>query len=188
MSNEDYLILVNEDDKPWGKLEKLLVHQLGLLHRAFSVFIFNSNGELLLQQRADDKYHSGGLWTNTCCSHPRFGEELNEAVERRLMEEMGIKCETNFQFSFIYKAEFENGLKEYEYDHIFFGISDGVPVPNKSEVKNWKYVDLNLLAKDLIINPDEYTAWLKICFDKILFHYQKFAEKNKIKINSHVSI
>ncbi len=186
MKNEDYLILVNEDDKQWGKLEKSMVHQLGLLHRAFSVFIFNSNGELLLQQRADNKYHSGGLWTNTCCSHPRYEEELNGAVERRLFEEMGIHCETDFQFSFVYKAEFENGLKEHEFDHVFFGISDLVPILNKSEVKNWKYVNVHSLAKDLAINPKEYSAWLRICIDKVLFHYEQFAVKNKLNTQSHV--
>ena len=103
MNEKDFLILVHEDDKPWGKLEKDLVHQLGILHRAFSVFIFNTKGELLLQQRADNKYHSAGLWTNTCCSHPRWGEEIGDAVERRMKEEMGLKCETGFVFSFQYK-------------------------------------------------------------------------------------
>lgn len=188
MYEKDFLILVDENDKQWGKLEKQLVHEKGLLHRAFSVFIFNSNGELLLQQRADDKYHSGGLWTNTCCSHPRFGEDLKDAVQRRLMEEMGISCKTNFEFSFVYKAEFDNGLKEYEYDHVYFGISNAIPFPESKEVKQWKYVDMNSLKEDLKIHPDKYTAWLKICFEKILFHYQKFASKNKLKINSHVSV
>src|SRR5947207_15440533 len=115
----EFLILVDDHDKPWGKLEKDQVHQLGLLHRAFSVFIFNSKGELLLQQRADEKYHSAGLWSNSCCGHPRFGEELIHAVSRRLEEEVGISCDIKFAFSFIYKADFENGLSEHEYDHIF---------------------------------------------------------------------
>src|SRR6187399_1825004 len=126
---EDYLILVDEQDKQYGKLEKQLVHELGLLHRAFSVFIFNKKGELLLQQRADEKYHSAGLWTNTCCSHPRFGEEIKDSVTRRLEEEMGMNCEMEFAFSFIYKSTFENGLTEHEFDHVFFGISDELPVP-----------------------------------------------------------
>ena len=188
MLNEDYLVLVHEDDKPWGKLEKSLVHQLGLLHRAFSVFIFNSNGQLLLQQRSDDKYHSGGLWTNTCCSHPRFREDLNDAIERRLIEEMGIKCKTSFEFSFLYKAEFENGLKEHEYDHVYFGVCDEIPVPEKTEVKNWKYIDLNSLEESLKNHPEKYTAWLKICFDKILIHYQDFARKYKLETYSDVSL
>lgn len=187
-SSEDYLILVSEDDKPWGKLEKSLVHQFGILHRAFSVFIFNSQGELLLQQRVDDEYHSNGLWSNTYCSHPQYGEDLNYAVEECLMEEMGIECETNFQFSFIYKAEFENGLKEHEFEHVFFGICDEAPILDQSEIKCWKYVDMDSLAKDLIINPNEYTTWLKICFDKTLFYYRQFIEKYELKIQSQIEI
>ncbi|MES2800565.1 MAG: isopentenyl-diphosphate Delta-isomerase [Bacteroidota bacterium] len=188
MINEDFLILVNEKDQPWGKLEKSLVHQLGILHRAFSVFVFNSQGELLLQQRADDKYHSGGLWTNSCCSHPRYGEELAHAVERRLMEEMGINCATNFEFGFVYKAEFENGLKEHEYDHVFFGVCDLTPCPDESEVKNWKYIDMYALEAELKNNPQKYTAWLRICFDKVLLHYREFVVKSNLKIKENVSI
>ena len=185
-SNEDYLILVSEDDKPWGKLEKSLVHQFGMLHRAFSVFIFNSKGELLLQQRQDDKYQSSGLWTNTYPSHPQFGEEINEAVEDCLMQEMGIECETIFQFSFIYKNE--NGMKEHEFDHVFFGICDVIPISDQSERKFWKYINMDSLAKDLIINPNEYSLWLKTYFDKVLFHYREFVEKNNLHIESHVFI
>src|SRR5688572_24850742 len=119
MVEQDYLILVDDTDKAWGRLEKDLIHKYGILHRAFSVFIFNSSGDMLLQQRADTKYHSGGLWTNTCCSHPRFGEDLIDAVNRRLKEEMGMECGTNFAFSFTYRAELENGLIENEFDHVF---------------------------------------------------------------------
>lgn len=169
----DYLILVDKNDKQWGKLEKLLVHELGLLHRAFSVFIFNSKGELLLQQRADDKYHSGGLWTNTCCSHPRFGEEISWAIERRLKEEMGISCKTDFVFSFIYKTQFENGLTEHEFDHVYFGVSDELPIPEKSEVKNWKYISIKNLEADIIIHPERYTAWMKICLPQVSSHFKK---------------
>src|SRR5690349_1614227 len=128
---KDYLILVDDKDQQWGRLEKNLVHELGLLHRAFSVFIFNHHGELLLQQRADGKYHSGGLWTNTCCSHPRYGEDVPDAVKRRLKEEMGMSCETTFAFSFIYKTKFENGLTEHEFDHVYCGFSDALPHPEK---------------------------------------------------------
>jgi isopentenyl-diphosphate delta-isomerase len=163
----DELILVDENDSPLGKMDKLLVHQKGLLHRAFSVFIFNSKGELLLQQRADTKYHSGGLWTNTCCSHPRYGEELSEAVERRLMEEMGMKCETEFAFSFIYFAAFENGLSEHELDHVFVGTSDIAPTPNSAEVKNWKYINLASLEKDIEKHPKNYSEWMKICLPRL---------------------
>ena len=116
MSSE-FLILVDENDQQWGKMEKLKVHQLGLLHRAFSIFIFNSEGKVLLQQRAADKYHSANLWSNTCCSHPHFGETLAEATKKRLQQEMGIECPINFAFKFIYKVDFSNGLRENECDH-----------------------------------------------------------------------
>ena len=169
----EYLILVDEKDKQWGKLEKLLVHQLGLLHRAFSVFIFNSNGELLLQQRADSKYHSAGLWTNTCCSHPRFGEEIYWAIERRLQEEMGMSCKTDFAFSFIYKTKFENGLTEHEYDHVYFGVTDNLPVPEKSEVKNYRYMNIENLETDIRIHPENYTEWMKICLPQVRNHFDK---------------
>jgi len=188
MSSEDCLILVHEDDRPAGKPEKTLVHQLGLLHRAFSVFIFNSKGELLLQQRAVDKYHSGGLWTNTRCGHPRFGEEVPAAVERRLMEEMGIKCETRFQFSFMYKAKFENGLKEHEYDHVYYGITDDVPVPEESEVQSWKFVEMNALEAVVKSTPNEYTTWLKKCMDKILLHFQQYERENNLPRNADVPV
>ena len=170
MNDQDYLILVDKQDQQWGKLEKELVHQLGLLHRAFSIFIFNSKGELLLQQRADNKYHSGGLWTNTCCSHPRFGEDMNDALSRRLNEEMGMELKTEFAFSFVYKTKFENGLTEHEYDHVFFGISDDLPYPEKLEVQDWKYMSIKTLENELESNPHQYTAWLKICFNKVVEH------------------
>lgn len=168
-----YLILVDEKDKQWGKLEKLLVHQLGLLHRAFSVFIFNSKGELLLQQRADDKYHSASLWTNTCCSHPEFGEEMDDAIKRRLREEMGMHCKTDFVFSFVYKTRFANGLTEHEYDHVYFGMSDKIPVPEKSEVKSWKYMSIENIETDIIIHGEKYTEWIKICLPQVKKHFEK---------------
>ena len=164
---------MDESDKQWGKLEKELVHQLGLLHRAFSVFIFNGKGELLMQQRAEGKYHSGGLWTNSCCSHPRDGEEITAAIERRLFEEMGLKCKTDFAFSFIYKINFENGLAEHEYDHVYFGVTDDLPNPDKSEVKDWKYFNLQTLASEIASQPEKYTSWLKICLPKVVEDYEK---------------
>ena len=177
----EFLILVDENDKQWGKLEKNLVHRLGLLHRAFSVFIFNYKGELLLQQRADEKYHSGGLWTNTCCSHPQFGEEIADAISRRLMEEMGMHCKTNFVFSFLYKAGFDNGLTEHEFDHVYFGISDELPLPEKSEVKDWKYMNISAVEKDIANHPEAYTEWLKICLPQV----KKYVNK-QTKLKSHV--
>ena len=188
MNTEEYLILVDENDKQWGKLEKLLTHQLGILHRAFSVFIFNTKGELLLQQRADEKYHSAGLWTNTCCSHPRYGEETNDAVSRRLYEEMRMQSETQFAFSFLYKAAFENGLIEHEFDHVFMGISDEIPVPEKTEVKNWKYISIDELARNIDSEPTKYTAWLKACLPQVKKHYYQLFSSNKITINEFASI
>ena len=168
---EKELILVDEADREIGTMAKSAVHEQGLLHRAFSVFIFNNIGELLLQQRADNKYHSGGLWTNTCCSHPQKGENTEQAANNRLMEEMGIRCKLIPMFSFIYKAEFENGLIENEFDHVFFGFTDAIPEINKKEVKNWKYVKLKDLENDIKLNPEDYTVWLKICFPKIIGNY-----------------
>ena len=164
----DLLILVDQNDNEIGLMEKLAVHQTGTLHRAFSVFVFNSKGELLLQQRADGKYHSGGLWTNTCCSHPVNGEEIGSTIKKRLKDEMGIECETNFQFSFIYKAEFDNGLIEHELDHVYFGKSDEIPMLNFLEAKDWKYISLDNLQKAIQQNPKDYTTWLKICLPEVM--------------------
>lgn len=163
----DLLILVDDNDNEIGLMEKLAAHQQGRLHRAFSVFIFNSNGELLLQQRADNKYHSAGLWSNTCCSHPIHGEPINVTIKKRLREEMGIECDIDFQFSFIYKKEFENGLTEHEFDHVYFGISDNFPVINPLEAKDWKYISLHKLQMDISENPNDYSAWLKICLHEV---------------------
>ncbi len=176
MDTKEYLILVDENDQPVGKAEKLETHQAGLLHRAFSIFILNTKGELLLQQRADDKYHSAGLWTNTCCSHPRYGEELHDAVKRRLKEEMGLSTSTSFVFSFVYKTIFENGLIENEFDHVFLGVSDEKPSPDENEVKDWKYMDMKQLEKELDETPQSYSSWLKICFSKVFAHLE-----NKLK-------
>jgi len=165
-SKNGWVVLVNEDDKVTGVMEKLMAHQLGKLHRAFSVFVFNSRGELLLQQRAADKYHSPGLWTNTCCSHPTECETVYMAARRRLMEEMNMDCELTHKFSFIYKADVDKGLTEYEYDHVFMGNTDDTPKPCPNEVSAWKYMKLEEVQQDLIIHPEKYTAWFKICFDK----------------------
>ncbi len=170
MNTKEFLVLVDDTDTAWGKMEKMEVHQLGLLHRAFSVFIFNSNGELLLQQRASGKYHSGGLWTNTCCSHPRYGEDTSFAASRRLEEEMGIRCHLDYGFSFVYKVRFDNGLIENEYDHVYFGVSDTPFKPDPDEVQDWKYISMEKLIGDMKKNPADYTEWLKICIDKVMNH------------------
>ncbi|MEO6893979.1 MAG: isopentenyl-diphosphate Delta-isomerase [Ginsengibacter sp.] len=172
----ELLILVDENDNEIGLMEKMSAHKSGTLHRAFSVFIFNSKGELLLQQRADNKYHSGGLWTNTCCSHPVDGEKIGETIKKRLKEEMGMECETVFQFSFIYKSELDNGLTEHELDHVYFGTSEEEPVINKAEAKDWKYVSLDDLQKAVEQNPLDYSAWLKICLPEVI----KKVNQNKI--------
>jgi isopentenyl-diphosphate Delta-isomerase len=179
---EEQVILVDVNDVPKGQMDKMEAHEKGLLHRAFSVFIFNSKRELLLQQRAMSKYHSRGLWTNTCCSHPRIGESNIFAAKRRLMEEMGMDCELNYLFRFTYKATFENGLTEHEIDHVFFGMSDQLPVINKEEVESFKYVDLDTLKKEIVVNPSAYTPWLKICLDEVIAH----ASTAKIK-NGHTA-
>ena len=165
---EEQVVLVDNFDNPLGIIDKMEAHTLGLLHRAFSVFIFNSKGELLLQQRALDKYHSAGKWTNTCCSHPKPYEDTANAANRRLMEEMGMKCEIEYAFNFIYKAEFDNELIEYEFDHVYFGTSDELPIINSNEVASFKYMKLEDLALDLVENPDLYTAWLKVCFENVI--------------------
>lgn len=167
------IIIVNASGEAIGTIDKLAAHQTGTLHRAFSVFIFNSKGQLLLQQRALDKYHSGGLWTNTCCSHPRTGEITADAAHRRLQEEMGMNCKLTELFQFSYRHEFENGLIENEYDHVFMGISDEVPVPNKEEVANFRYMDIEQITYDLLENPDLYTPWFKICLEQVVEAYSQ---------------
>jgi isopentenyl-diphosphate delta-isomerase len=161
----EYVILVDENDQEIGKMEKKEAHEKGLLHRAFSVFVFNENKELLLQQRALTKYHSAGLWTNTCCSHPRIGETIEQAAHRRLMEEMGFDCDLSTKTSFIYKAAFENGLTEHEFDHVLVGSFNGEINFNPTEVKNFKWINLEELQIDLLQNNQNYTAWFKIIFD-----------------------
>ena len=167
-SMKELLILVDEHDNEIGLMEKMPAHLSGRLHRAFSVFIFNSKEELLLQQRADNKYHSGGLWTNTCCSHPIDGEDINVTIKKRLKEEMGMECETQYQFSFIYKADLGNGLIEHELDRVYTGTSDKKPVLNPSEAKDWKYISLDDLQAAIKRHPENFSAWLKICLPKLI--------------------
>lgn len=165
MTKQEVVVLVNESDEVLGTMEKMQAHVEGKLHRAFSVFIFNSKGEMLIHQRALSKYHSPGLWTNTCCSHPRPQEAYIDGANRRLMEEMGMQCELAPAFKFIYKCSFDNNLIEHELDHVFTGISDEEPKPNKQEVHSWKYVAVEDLLRDIDDHPSLYTPWFKICLD-----------------------
>ena len=161
------VILVDENDRATGWEEKMKAHQEGKLHRAFSVFIFNSKGELMIQKRAANKYHSPGLWTNTCCSHPAPGEKTEEAAHRRLNEEMGFDCELKNQGSFIYRKQFSNGLIEHELDHVFTGHYDADPTINQREADSWKWVDLLQLKQELSDHPEKYTYWLKLALQTL---------------------
>ena len=165
--NNELIVLVDEKDNQTGTMEKMEAHEKGLLHRAFSVLLFNDKNEWLLQQRALDKYHCGGLWTNTCCSHPFPGEEISNAAKRRLKEEMGIECELTKSFDFISRASFENGLTEHEFDHVFIGRFAEAPVINESEVADWKYISLSALKEDVEQHPEKFTPWFKIIIDKM---------------------
>lgn len=158
---QEQVILVNESDEPIGEMEKMLAHEQGVLHRAFSVFIFNGKGEMLLQQRALSKYHSPGLWTNTCCSHPRPGETTEQAAHRRLKEEMGFDCTLQHKFSFIYKVQFDNGLYEHELDHVYTGIYEEEPSINLDEVNMFKWMKWEQLLEDVNKNMADYTFWLR---------------------------
>ena len=164
----EQVTLVNERDEATGRMEKLEAHRVGALHRAFSIFIFNREGRLLLQQRADGKYHSAGLWTNSCCGHPRPGEPTEQAARRRLREELGIACALSEEFTFLYRAELGNGLVEHELDHVFFGQYDGPFFPAPDEVKDLRWMRMNDLADDLRTSPGNYTAWLAVCWPQVL--------------------
>ncbi|PKA83677.1 isopentenyl-diphosphate delta-isomerase [Ulvibacter sp. MAR_2010_11] len=167
---EEKVILVNERDEKIGLMPKMEAHEKALLHRAFSVFVFNNENELMLQQRALNKYHSPGLWTNTCCSHQRDGETSLVAGKRRLQEEMGFSTPLRETMSFIYKAPFDNGLTEHEFDHILVGEYNADPIINKEEVAAWKWMHLEKVKEDIILNPHLYTEWFKIIFDKFYQH------------------
>ncbi len=163
----EQVILVDNNDNEVGTMEKLEAHQKGLLHRAISVVVFNSKGELLLQKRSRQKYHSGGLWTNACCSHPRPGEPVATAARRRLKEEMGIDVQPEYSFTFTYRAELGNNLTEHEVDHVFTAIFDGQPIINTDEVEDWKFADLNSIRADIARDPKAYTHWFKLMADRL---------------------
>ena len=179
---KEELILVNEDDQVIGIGEKIQIHLIGALHRAFSVYIFNSDDQLLLQKRSSTKYHSQGLWSNTCCGHPRLGESIEEASRRRLSEEMGFDCEVREVFEFIYHAKLDNGLSEHEYDHVVVGRFDGSPTPNRDEVDEWKWVDLMTIKLDIEKHPEDYTYWFRISLDELCRSIKS------VDVDSNVSI
>jgi len=169
---KEYIVLVDEKDRKTGSEEKLKAHQNGgRLHRAFSVFMFNSRGEMLLQQRAKGKYHCGGMWTNTCCSHQHPDETIEQAAHRKLKQEMGFDAPLKEIFKFIYRAPFENGLTEHELDHVFVGRFDRTVKPNPKEAAGFKWVGLKELAADVAKNPDIYTPWFKIVLDRVIGWY-----------------
>lgn len=164
---EEQVILVDNNDVTTGTMEKLEAHRTGTLHRAISVFIFNTKGEWLLQKRAAEKYHSGGLWTNACCSHPRPGEETQAAAARRLHEEMGLQCDLEFAFAFQYKADVGNGLTEHELDHVFIGKTDALPKPDPAEASSWKYASFAEIHALTERYPDSFTAWFRMIYERV---------------------
>lgn len=161
------VILVDEQDNAIGTMGKMEVHEKAVLHRAFSIFIFNDKGEMLLQKRADNKYHSAGLWTNTCCSHPRPGEDTQTAALKRLQEEMGFTTALSKAFSFIYKAPFDNGLTEHEFDHVFTGIYNGLVYPNPQEVSDYCYQPVDTIKDNIKMQPAHFTEWFKIALPRL---------------------
>lgn len=170
MAEKEKVVLVTEKDEPIGLMEKQEAHIAGVLHRAFSVFIFNDKGELLIQQRALGKYHTPGKWTNTCCSHPRDGETYKDAAVRRLQEEMGFSCDIEYLFNFIYKADVGQGLTEHELDHVFKGEFNDEPNINPDEVASYKWINFDELQQDVVNNPDEYTPWFRIILKEYIAH------------------
>ncbi len=176
---EHTLILVDEKDNITGYGEKMKVHREGHLHRAFSLFVVNRSGQLMLQRRAFEKYHSGGLWANTCCSHPLKGEDREETIHSRLKHEMGFDCELKPLFNFIYRAEFENGLTEYELDQVYIGFYEGVANPNPDEVCEWKWMDIEELKNDLKSSPEKYVYWLKAAFGEFYLNYHDLLNQSK---------
>lgn len=169
--NRDHVILVNQFDEQIGTMEKIKAHQEGRLHRAFSIFIFNDEGKLLLQQRAGNKYHGAALWTNTCCSHPQLGDNLMESALERLSYEMGFSCDLQKIFSFLYKAPVENCLIEHEFDHVFIGYYNQDPSPNPSEVNHYEWAEIDWIREDVKQYPEKYTIWFRSIWERVIEHH-----------------
>ena len=163
-----YVIQVDINDKFEGVVEKIEAHKKGILHRAVSVLIFNSNGEMLLQQRAFNKYHSGGKWSNTSCTHPNPGESTKEASLRRLEEEMGITANLSHLYSFVYKVKLDNQMIEHEFDHVYVGVTDKKPTLNPDEACSYKYVSIQKIQEDIESNPHQFSAWFKLIFNQLI--------------------
>lgn len=168
MLKRNNVVLVDNKDHVLGEMEKMEAHQKGILHRAFSVFIFDYEGKILLQQRAFEKYHGGGLWTNACCSHPQLGEDIRTGAMERLGYEMGLECDLQYLFSFTYKAKVENDLVEHELDHVLIGKTNELPNPHPNEVAAYKWIDVEDLKNDILVNQQQYTAWFKIALPEVL--------------------
>jgi isopentenyl-diphosphate delta-isomerase len=164
----EWVVLVDEQDSVLGYMEKMEAHEKGLLHRAFSLFVFNKQGDMLLQRRAWGKYHSGGLWTNACCSHPRPNELVLAAATRRVQEEMGFECTPSFGFTFLYKAKLDKQLTEHELDHVLYSVYEGVVSPNPEEVCEWKYAPISAIREELMLSPESYTEWFKLVFERVV--------------------
>ena len=175
---QEHVILVDRMGREIGTQEKIQAHREGNLHSAFSIFIFNAVGELLLQRRAQTKYHSGGLWTNTCCSHPRPGENFYRAAKRRLNEEMGFDCELTGLFSFIYHTQLDNSLFEHELDYVYAGYYNGQPTPNPDEVDDWKWMNISTLKQEVQETPENYTYWFKLTLERVVEQSQKIGFSN----------
>lgn len=168
MQNRDNVVLVDKEDNPISEMDKIEAHKKGLLHRAFSVFLFNEKGEMLIHRRAAHKYHGAGLWTNACCSHPQLGEDILESAHDRLYYEMGIRCDLEKVFSFIYNTPVENNLIEHELDHVFIGYTNVEPVPNPEEVESYKWISIARLNQEMKENPELYTFWFRTALPKVL--------------------
>ena len=177
----EYVILVDSNDSPIGISEKMAAHEKGQLHRALSVFVFNKKGQLMLQKRDSKKYHAGGLWSNTCCSHPRSGEDTLAAAHRRLIEEMGFDCQISKAFTFIYNVKLDHGMTEHEFDHVFVGNFEGTPTLNREEAEEWKWIDMEKLKLDIASQPEKYAEWFKVLMKPMA----EFLEKQNVGFHNN---